>query len=120
VTYTIFIAFVIHGPAKLDTTLSCVEAADWRSQLPPPANITRKPTLTLTENRLTMGHIVDDPFTPQPPVPHAAFVEVYEPPFNIYEQLFDDFFASDEFCHWSSGKKHWQLHCYGGPGCGKV
>jgi hypothetical protein len=67
-----------------------------------------------------MKRIVHDPFVTQPRVPHAALAEGHEIPFDTYEPLFEDFFRSDEFSYWSSGQKHWQLHCYGGPGCGKV
>jgi hypothetical protein len=67
-----------------------------------------------------MEQVVDDPFIAQPREPHSALSEEHEISFDIQEQLFEEFFESDEFRHWSTGQKHWQLHCYGGPGCGKV
>jgi hypothetical protein len=67
-----------------------------------------------------MERIVQDPFVLQPRVSHAALAEGHETLFDTYEPLFDDFFQSDEFRYWSSGQNDWQLHCHGGPGCGKV
>jgi hypothetical protein len=67
-----------------------------------------------------MERIADDPFIPQPRVLHPALAEEYDLPFDMYPPLFEEFFSSPEFSHWSSGQKQWQLHCYGGPGCGKV
>lgn len=67
-----------------------------------------------------MDTFVDDPFIPQPRVPHPALKDKHEITFDIEEHLFDSFFSSDEYRLWASGLKSWQLHCSGGPGCGKV
>jgi hypothetical protein len=64
--------------------------------------------------------LVGDPFNQQPPAPHPALSDHHDLAFDIYDGLFDYFFESDEYCHWSSGQKLWQLHCCGGPGSGKV
>jgi hypothetical protein len=67
-----------------------------------------------------MDRLDSDPFTLQPRMPHPSLVEQHVPTFDVFEPLFEEFFNSDEFRNWSSGQKQWQLHCHGGPGCGKV
>lgn len=61
-----------------------------------------------------------DPFANFPRSSHPALSEHHEFGFEIYEDLFENFFSSDEYQAWSSGQKAWPLHIFGGPGCGKV
>lgn len=39
---------------------------------------------------------------------------------DIYKDIFSRFFESEMFERWLHRKNSWQLHCVGGPGCGKV
>jgi hypothetical protein len=61
-----------------------------------------------------------DPFASTACSWHPALSEQYKLPSDVYYPLVDGFLQDEKYAKWSAGYKPWQLHCFGGPGCGKV
>ncbi|KAF2761057.1 hypothetical protein EJ05DRAFT_473619 [Pseudovirgaria hyperparasitica] len=53
-------------------------------------------------------------------VGHAAIAATHQLPLDTYLGLFDNIFNSEDFIHWRSDGRSWQLHYIGGPGSGKT
>ncbi|ORY06010.1 heterokaryon incompatibility protein-domain-containing protein [Clohesyomyces aquaticus] len=51
--------------------------------------------------------------------PHFLRMSI-KSPVDIDEKLFEGFFRDEIFSSWASGNRSWQLHLFGGPGCGKT
>jgi hypothetical protein len=63
---------------------------------------------------------MSDPFGTTARTWHPSLSEHYKLPPDVYYPLVDDFMHDERYAKWFLGYKPWQLHCFGGPGCGKV
>ncbi|KAL5405542.1 hypothetical protein PMIN03_008399 [Paraphaeosphaeria minitans] len=63
-----------------------------------------------------------DPFAPtagSTHLLHPSLTSSNKLPVDVFEPLVSGFLEDERYVKWAAGYKPWQLHCYGGPGCGK-
>jgi hypothetical protein len=63
---------------------------------------------------------MEDPFGSVARPWHPALSQHYKLPPDVYYPFADEFLRDERYARWAAGHKPWQLHCFGGPGCGKV